>query len=80
VVAHTSVDYRVPIVFRTEPYAVHSWLSHVGNSSFVIEGEIEDGDKVLARARVVLVTFDEETQKAAPAPDAYKALLRSELD
>lgn len=79
VVAHTSVDYRVPIVFRTEPYAVHSWLSHVGNSSFVIEAEIEDGDKVLARARVVLVTFDEKTQKAAPAPDAYKELLRSEL-
>ncbi len=79
VIAHTSVDYIVPIHFRTEPYPVYSWVSHVGNSSFVIEGEITDGDTVLSRARVVLVTFDRKTQKAAPAPEIYRELLRAEL-
>jgi len=79
VIAQTSVDYRVPIHFRTEPYPVHSWVSHVGNSSFVIEGEITDGDTVLSRARVVLVTFDRKTQAAAPAPKIYRDLLRAEL-
>lgn len=79
VIAQTAVDYRVPILFRTEPYAVHSWVSHVGRSSFVIESEIVDGDQVLARARVVLVTFDMQTQKAAPAPAAYRDLLEAEL-
>lgn len=79
VLAQMSVDYRAPILFRPEPYDVHSWVSHVGNSSFVIESEIVDGDTVLSRARVVMVTFDPQTQRAAPAPEAYRTVLRAEL-
>ena len=79
VTARTDVDYKVPILFRPEPYDVHSWVSSVGNSSFVIESEIRDGDTLLSRARVVAVTFDAEAQRAAPAPAHYRELLALEL-
>ena len=79
VIAQTDVDYRQPILFRLEPYVVHSWVSAVGTSSFVIESEIREADRLLSRARVVLVTFDEKTQKAAPAPPEYRELLQAQL-
>ena len=79
VIAQMDVDYRVPILFRPEPYDVHSWVTDVGRSSFVVESEIRDGETLLSRARVVAVTFDETTQKAAPAPAAHRAALMSEL-
>lgn len=69
VVAQTDVDYRVPILFRPEPYDAWTWVSHVGTTSVVVESEIRDGDVVLARARVVLVFFDPRTQRPA-VPDA----------
>src|SRR4051812_42668354 len=40
VVAQIDVDYRRPIFFREEPYAVEAWVSSVGRSSFVIEGQV----------------------------------------
>lgn len=79
VVAQIDVDYKVPILFRTEPYDAHSWVSHVGRSSFVVESEIRNGDVVLARARVVMVTFDPVTQRAVPAPEVYRTLLAERL-
>ena len=79
VIAQMDVDYRVPILFRPEPYDVHSWVSAVGSSSFVVESEIRDGDTLLSRARVVAVTFDAQTQRAAPAPPQHRAVLQREL-
>ena len=64
VVARLDVDYKRPILFRTEPYAVESWITRVGTSSFTIRSEITDGAQVLSRAEAVLVTFDLEAQRA----------------
>jgi acyl-CoA thioester hydrolase len=83
VVARTDVDYRRPILFRLKPYEVHSWISHVGTTSFVMAAEIRDpapgtGDPgaVLASSRVVVVGFDRDTQRAAPlTPDHRERLL-----
>jgi acyl-CoA thioester hydrolase len=58
VVAQVDVDYKIPILFRPEPYDVWSRITHVGTRSFTIESEIRDGERVLSRARVVLVCFD----------------------
>lgn len=80
VVAQVDVDYRVPILFRPEPYAIRSWISHVGRSSFVIEAAILDGDLELSRARVVMVSFDPATQRATPAPEAYRATLLAAVE
>lgn len=80
VVARTDVDYRRPVLFRLEPYEVHSWISHVGTTSFVIAAEIRDGDEVLASSRVVAVGFDRSTQRAAPLKPDHRARLVEELD
>ena len=45
------------------------------DASFVIESEIRDGETLLSRARVVAVTFDAATQKAAPARRPVSARL-----
>ncbi|MDN5894739.1 MAG: thioesterase family protein [Nocardioides sp.] len=79
VLARMDVDYRIPILFRPEPYDIYSWVSKLGNSSFVIDAEIVDEGRVLSRARVVMVTFDPATQRAAPAPEAYRDVLRQEI-
>ncbi|WP_248582538.1 thioesterase family protein [Nocardioides sp. InS609-2] len=75
VVAQTDVDYRVPILFREEPYDVWAHVSHVGNKSFTIESEIRDGDTLLSRARVVVVVFDAQTQRSTEPSAEYRARL-----
>ena len=75
VVAQTDVDYKVPILFRPEPYDAWSWISRVGERSMTIESEICDGDTVLSRARVVMVFFDPATGPATPPPEAYRERL-----
>ncbi len=72
VVAQTDVDYKVPILFRLEPYDVHSRITHVGTKSFTIESEIRDGETLLSRARVVLVFFDSATQRSIEPPPSYR--------
>jgi acyl-CoA thioester hydrolase len=86
VIARMDVDYRRPILFRMEPYEVHSWVSRVGRSSFVVAAEIRDsspgGDgsgEVLARSRAVAVGFDRETQRSAPLTPQHRARLLEEL-
>jgi acyl-CoA thioester hydrolase len=85
VVARTDVDYRRPILFRLAPYEVHSWVSHVGRTSFVISAEIRDPEatdpgEVLASSRSVLVGFDLATQRAAALTPDHRARLLGELE
>ncbi len=77
VVARVNVDYKRPILFRSEPYAVESWISRVGNSSFDLKAEIKDGDTVLSRAEAVLVTFDLRTQTARPLSGSERERLQA---
>jgi len=76
VVAQTDVDYRVPILFRPEPYDEWSWVTRIGQRSATIESVIVDGDTVLARAQVTLVFFDQETQRSTVPPEEYLDRLR----
>ncbi len=77
VVARLNVDYKRPILFRSEPYAVESWVDRVGNSSFDIRAEIKDGDTLLSRAEAAMVTFDLKTQKARPLSTAERERLEA---
>lgn len=80
VLAQMDVEYVEPVRYRTAPFEVRSWVSKVGNSSFVIESELRDGETTCSRARVVMVTFDPATQKAAPAPEELRQVILAELD
>jgi acyl-CoA thioester hydrolase len=86
VIARMDVDYRRPILFRPEPYDVHSWISHVGRSSFVIAAEIRDplsgsdrSGELLASGRVVAVGFDPEAQQAVELTPDHRARLLAEV-
>jgi acyl-CoA thioester hydrolase len=79
VIARMDVDYRRPILFRLAPYQVHSWISEVGQTSFVVAAEIRDGDQVLASGRVVAVGFDRQAQQAAPLTRDHRARLVEQL-
>ena len=79
VVARTDLDYLSPLTYRSQPYAVHSWVAHLGRRSFTIGSEVCDGDRVIARAAVVMVTFDPETQRPAEMTEEQRARLEREL-
>jgi acyl-CoA thioester hydrolase len=79
VVARTDLAYLEPMPHREEPYAVRSWIGHVGTRSFTIQGEVLDGDRVLARAAVVMVIFDMETQRPTDMADTQRERLLQEL-
>ena len=72
VVAQIDVDYKQAILFREAPYDCWTTVTHVGNKSFTMESEIRDGDRVLSRARVVVVFFDFATGRAAEPPAVYR--------
>lgn len=80
VVARVDVDYKRPILFRTAPYQIESWITRVGTSSFGLTAEIKDGDQVLSRAETVLVTFDLGTQSSRPLTDTERSLLQGALE
>jgi acyl-CoA thioester hydrolase len=76
VVAQTDVDYLQPLLFRGEPYECRSSVTRVGNRSMTVESELRDGERVLARARVVVVFFDIDGAGATePPPEVREALL-----
>ena len=79
VIARTDIDYLAPLAYRQEPYAVHSWVSHLGSRSFTISSEVRDAGRVLARAVVVLVCFDPETQRTTAMAEHQRARLAREL-
>jgi len=58
---------------------VRSWIGHVGTRSFTIQAEVLDGERVLAKAAVVMVIFDMETQRPTDMADAQRARLLQEL-
>jgi len=76
VVAQTDVDYVQPLLFRAEPYACRSSIIRVGARSMTVESEICDGDRVLARAKVVVVFFDLAGGRSTePDPEIREVLL-----
>lgn len=77
VVAHVDVDYRAPMFFREAPYAVDVWVSRIGRSSFVVSGEVRDGEQVLSRSEVVMVAFDPRTQRSVALTDEHRDRLRA---
>ncbi len=72
VVAQTDVDYRMPILFRPEPYDCWTQLGGFGRRSMTVHSEICDGDTVLARAKVSSVFYDLEAQRSVEPPVALR--------
>lgn len=62
-VVRAEIDYRRPMVFRQEPYAIQLWVSKLGAASFSVSYEIADTSpdgraQVYGRALTVLAPVD----------------------
>ncbi len=82
VVAQTDVDYHEALTLRPEPYDCWTRIAAVGSTSLTLESTITapgEPGRVMARARVVLVFFDPETERSAVPPDSYRAELMAQV-
>jgi acyl-CoA thioester hydrolase len=77
VVAQADVSYLRPILFSLEPYALDTWVSHVGTRSMVLEGVIRCGETVYARSRHVMVFFDPATGRSREPSPEFRAGLQA---
>ena len=80
VVARIDVDYKIPILFRPEPYTVETWVTRIGGSSFDLACEIRDDDRVLSRATAVMVCFDLDSQRSRPLTAGERGRLEKVLE
>ena len=81
-VARIDVDYRRPILFRPEPYAVESWVTRIGTTSYDLSSRIVDvpgGDETYSRAEVRLVAYDLAAQRSRPLSPVERSRLESVL-
>ena len=70
VVAQTDVDYLAPILFRAETYECRTCVVRLGTRSMTMESDIRDGERVLARARIVVVFYDtDQARSTEPDPE-----------
>ena len=60
VVARSEMDHVGQMNVRPEAYDVWSRVAAVGRTSVTFESEIRDGERVMARSRVVEVNVDED--------------------
>ncbi len=65
-VVRAEIDYRRPMLFRQEPYAIQLWVSRLGAASFTVSYEIADSlpagrSLIYGRAKTVLAPVDLET-------------------
>src|SRR4051812_13861969 len=73
VIVRSEIDYVGQMNLRPEPYAVWSRVVAVSEHSVSFEQEIRDGDRVMARNRLVEVNVDEDDAPLAWNP-AHRAL------
>jgi acyl-CoA thioester hydrolase len=69
VIVRSEIDYVGQMNLRPQPYAVRSRVVGVGDTSVSFEQEIRDGDRVMARSRIVEVNVgdDDRPQPWHPA-------------
>jgi acyl-CoA thioesterase FadM len=69
VVVRSEIDYVGQMNLRAEPYDVWCRVAEVGSTSLTFESEIRDGDRPMARSRVVEVNIGEEGRPAPMRPE-----------
>jgi acyl-CoA thioester hydrolase len=81
VVARIDVDYKRPILFRPEPYAVQTRVIRIGTSSYDLACRIVDQHgTTYSTAKVTLVAFDTATGRSRPLRDVERARLEAVLE
>jgi acyl-CoA thioester hydrolase len=78
VVARTEVDYLGQMNLRPEPYSVWSRVVSVGTTSVTYEEEIRDGERPMARCRVVTVNMGQD-DRPTPIHPVHRELFEQRM-
>jgi acyl-CoA thioester hydrolase len=78
-VAHSEIDYLIPITKHGVDYDVILWVESIGNSSFVVAYEVTRDGVVFAKMKTVQVMIDIEKMKSRPISDTERAFLNKYL-
>jgi acyl-CoA thioester hydrolase len=78
VIVRSETDYVGQMNLRPEPYAVRSRVVGLSEHSASFEQEIRDGDRVMARSRLVEVNVDDEDRPVAWHP-THRELLEARM-
>lgn len=78
ILARVAIDYVAQTHYGRE-VEVRTWISKLGNSSFVVAQEAWQEGVCVARGEAVQVYFNYATQKSEPIPAPFRALLEQHL-
>jgi acyl-CoA thioester hydrolase len=80
VIARHEIDYLRPVVYHPEPLRIEMWIDKVGGARFTVRYEVFDGDRLVARAATLCVTFDFEIDRPRRLTDEERAILAGFAD
>lgn len=78
ILARVAIDY-VAQTHYGKPVEVRTFITRLGNSSFVVSQEGWQEGVLVARGEAVQVYFNYATQQSEPIPAEYRALLEQHL-
>ena len=78
-VAHSEVDYLLPITKFGVDYDVNLWVESIGNTSFTVAYEVVKDGVVYAKMKTVQVMIDLAKMKSRPISEAERAFLNQYL-
>lgn len=79
VIARTEIDYLGQMNLRPEPYEVWSRVVAIGTTSVTYDQEIRDGDRVMARSRIVTVNIDPDGDRPTPIHPTHRELFERRM-
>lgn len=74
ILANYNVDFLEQI-YLADPVEIKTWVSHIGNSSFVVYQEVWQSGAKKAKGTTTLVRFDYASKKAVRIPDDIREML-----
>ena len=78
-VAHSEVDYLIPITKFGVDYDVNLWVESIGNTSFTMAYEVTRDGVVFAKMKTVQVMIDLAKMKSRPISETERAFLTKYL-
>ena len=78
-VAHSEVDYLIPITKFGVDYDVNLWVENIGNTSFTVAYEVVRDGVVFAKMKTVQVMIDIKMMKPRPINQVERAFLNQYL-
>ncbi|MBI5681022.1 MAG: acyl-CoA thioesterase [Methanobacterium sp.] len=78
ILVRTEFDYLGQMYYGHD-VEIRSYITHIGNTSFIIGHEAWQDEKLKAKGKAVLVHYDFLNQNTMPIPDDIRAQLKEHL-